>query len=127
MVTTSREAWETLASYFVAQSTARAMHIRNELNPTKKLDTTTTIYLNKTKGFADALSAMGLPLHPDEFTGYIYQGLHNEYDSLVQLDSARALTDPMTVCGVYTQLLETKKRKDACRAELSANTQMMAH
>jgi hypothetical protein len=63
LVSTSREAWETLEASFASQSTARVMQIRGALGKVKKLDSTTTDYFNKVKSMADILSSIGQPLH----------------------------------------------------------------
>lgn len=73
------------------------------------------------------LASIGQPLRLEEFSGYLCQGLDHEYDSLVQLVSARALTEPMPVRDIYSQMLATEQRIDARRVELGANAQMMAH
>jgi hypothetical protein len=101
MVATSHEAWETLAATFASQSTACAMQIRGELNKAKKLDKTASVFFNEIKSMADVLASIGQPLRPDEFTGYLCAGLDGDYDALVQMVSARALSDPMPVRDVY--------------------------
>jgi hypothetical protein len=59
MVTTSHEAWGTLSASFASQSTARAMQIRGELNKTKKLDKTASVFFNEIKSMADVLESIG--------------------------------------------------------------------
>jgi hypothetical protein len=124
MVTTSHEAWGTLSASFASQSTARAMQICGELNKTKKLDKTASVFFNEIKSMADVLESIGQPLRPDEFTGYLCAGLDGDYDALIQMVSARALSDPMLVRDVYSQLLATEQRMNARRAELGADVHM---
>jgi hypothetical protein len=82
------------------------MQIRDELNKAKKLDKTASVFFNEIKSMA--LASIGQPLRPDEFTGYLCAGLDGDYDALVQMVSARALSDPMLVRDVYAQLLATE-------------------
>ena len=124
MVTTSHEAWETLACSFASQSTARAMAIRGELHKAKKLNNTATVFFNEIQSKADLLASIGQPLRPDEFTGYLCAGLDEQYDALVQMVSARALTDPMPVRDVYAQLMHAEQRIEARRAELGTDVHM---
>ncbi|KAK1617543.1 hypothetical protein QYE76_023060 [Lolium multiflorum] len=124
MVTTSHEAWETLACSFASQSTARAMAIRAELHKAKKLNKTASVFFNEIQSKADMLASIGQPLRPDEFTGYLCAGLDEQYDALVQLVSSRALTDPMPIRDVYAQLLNTEQRMEARRADLGADVHM---
>ncbi|KAK1691952.1 hypothetical protein QYE76_008649 [Lolium multiflorum] len=124
MVTTSHEAWETLACSFASQSTARAMAIRAELHKAKKLNKTASVFFNEIQSKADMLASIGQPLRPDEFTGYLCAGLDEQYDALVQLVSSRALTDPMPIRDVYAQLLNTEQRMEARRADLGTDVHM---
>jgi hypothetical protein len=124
MVATSHEAWETLAASFASQSMARAMQIRGKLNKAKKLDKTASMFFHEIKSMADVLASIGQLLRLDEFTGYLCAGLDGDYDALVQMVSARALSDPMPVRGIYVQLLATEQRMNACHAELGADVHM---
>jgi hypothetical protein len=73
---------------------------------------------------SDTLTSIGQPLRPDEFTGFLMQGLDQDYDSLVQIVSSRALIDPMPVKDVYAQLLTTEQRIESRRAELHTDVHM---
>jgi hypothetical protein len=126
-LTTSQEAWETLESSFASQTVARAMQIRSTLNKTRKLDSSAAVFFNKVKALSDQLTSIGQPLRSEEFSAFLLQGLDSEYDSLAQLVSARALTDPMPVKDIYSQLLATEQRIDARRAELNADVHHMAN
>src|SRR6266540_2542598 len=83
--TTSQEAWSMLSSSFASQSTARAMQIRSQLAAVKKLDSSAVTFFNKVKSLSDILTSIGKPLHPEEFTSYILDGLDEEYDALVEM------------------------------------------
>jgi uncharacterized membrane protein YgcG len=124
MVATSHEAWETLAASFASQSMARAMQIRGKLNKAKKLDKTASMFFHEIKSMADVLASIGQPLCLDEFTGYLCAGLDGDYDALIQMVSARALSDPMPVRDVYAQLLATELHMNVRHAELGADVHM---
>ncbi|KAK1644328.1 hypothetical protein QYE76_062133 [Lolium multiflorum] len=93
----AQDAWSTLAASFSSQSTARAMHLRDALHQCKKLDSTVSAYFNK------------------------------DYDSLVQLVSARSLTDPMPIKDIYAQMLHTEQRVAGRKAELHTDMHMSAN
>jgi histone deacetylase 1/2 len=124
MVSTSRKAWETLAYSFASQSTARVMAIRGELQKLKKLDKPALVFFNEIKVLADTLASIGQPLCPDEFSGVLCAGLDGEYDALVHMVLARALTYLMPIRKIYAQLLVTEQRPEACRAELATDVHM---
>ncbi|XP_071684985.1 uncharacterized protein [Lolium perenne] len=124
---TSHEAWSTLASSYASQSTTRAMQIRGALNKVKKLDSSVTTYFNKVKSMSDTLTSIGEPLRPAELTGYLMNGLDEDYDALVQIVSARALTDPMHVRDIYAQMFNTEQRMEGRKAKISADVNMSAH
>ncbi|KAK1694850.1 hypothetical protein QYE76_011547 [Lolium multiflorum] len=123
----AQDAWSTLAASFSSQSTARAMHLRDALHQCKKLDSTVSAYFNKVKALADTLMSIGQPLRPAEFSGYLMNGLDQDYDSLVQLVSARSLTDPMPIKDIYAQMLHTEQRVAGRKAELHTDMHMSAN
>jgi histone deacetylase 1/2 len=125
--TSSADAWNTLETSFSSQTIARSMQIRGALQKCKKLDKSITTYYNTVKSLADSLMSIGQPLSTSEFTGYLMQGLGEEYDSLVQLVSARALTDPMPLRDVYAQMLATEQRMEERKAEVHTDMQMSAN
>jgi hypothetical protein len=54
-------------------------------------------------------------------------GLDQDYDSLVQLVSARSLTDPMPIKDIYAQMLHTEQRVAGRKAELNTDMHMSAN
>ncbi|KAK1696905.1 hypothetical protein QYE76_013602 [Lolium multiflorum] len=125
--TSSADAWGILSSSFSSQTTARSMAIRGALHDCKKLDSTITAYYNKVKALSDSLMSIGQPLTTVEFTGYLMKGLGQDYDSLVQIVSARTLTDPMPLRDVYAQMLATEQRVNERNEEISVDMQMSAN
>jgi hypothetical protein len=82
---TSQDAWSALDASFSSQTTARFMAIRRQLQETKKLELSITTYFNKIKAMSDTLTSMGQPLRPEEFIGYVLDGLDDDYDPLVRV------------------------------------------
>ncbi|XP_071677230.1 uncharacterized protein [Lolium perenne] len=122
--TSAADAWGTLESSFTAQTISRSMQIRGALQKCKKEDKKISVYYNEVKALADSLMSIGQPLSTAEFTGYLMRGLAQDYDSLVQLVSARALTNPMPLRDVYAQMLATEQRMDERKSDLQADLQM---
>jgi hypothetical protein len=58
----SREAWETLASAFAATSFACSSCLCQQMAEMKKHDMTITVYFTKMKALADELTSIGHPL-----------------------------------------------------------------
>jgi hypothetical protein len=98
------------------------MQIRGALQNCKKLDSTVSVYFNKVKALADTQS-----LAPAEFTSYLLNGLDEDYDALVQVVSARALTNPMPVKDVYSQMLNTEQCLDGRKVDIKADMHMSAN
>ncbi|KAK1604952.1 hypothetical protein QYE76_028625 [Lolium multiflorum] len=122
LIPTSQQAWETLEASFASHSTARVMHIRTELGKLKKHDfPNATAYFNKVKSLSDVLSSVGQPLRPDEFNTFLLNGLDSEYDALADRVGARPVHDPLPVCDVYAQLLNTEQSVEARRPEISSD------
>jgi hypothetical protein len=103
------------------------MEICGKLNKLRKLDGSATAFFTKVKGMADALAAMGQPLHPEEFNSYLLAGLDGEYDALADRVSARPVTDPMPMRDVYSQLLNAEARIETRRAEMSTGVHHQAN
>jgi hypothetical protein len=68
--------------------------------------------------------SIGQPLNTAEFTGYLMHGLDQDYDSLVQIVSARVLTNPIPLPDVYAQILATEQRMDERKSDLQVDLQM---
>jgi hypothetical protein len=83
----AQDARSTLAACFSSHSTTHAMQLRDALHQCKKLDSTVAAYFNKVKALIDTLMSIRQPLGPAEFSGYLINGLDQDYDSLVHLVS----------------------------------------
>lgn len=124
---TSLDAWTTLECSFASQSNARSMQIRTQLQKTKKLDSTVTVFFNKIKALSDTLTSIGKPLRPEEFQAFVLEGLDEEYDGLVEMVLGR--DTPMHVHDLFARLLSTEQRMENRRgsdpASFSANAARM--
>ncbi|XP_071676645.1 uncharacterized protein [Lolium perenne] len=117
LAATSHEAWTTLAGSFSAQSTARSMQIKRQLNKTKKVDfPSVSAYFNKIKSCADTLASIGKPLGDEEFITYVLDGLDEDYDPLVAVINNRTTLIPIR--DLYAQLLSIEQRMEDRKAEL---------
>ncbi|XP_071680105.1 uncharacterized protein [Lolium perenne] len=106
--TTSREAWAALDTSYSTQSIARSMAIRTQLGELKKNDLTVTLYFNKISVLADTLASIGQPLCPEEFISYVFNGLDDDYDSLVENITGRTI--PIQPRELYARMLATEQR-----------------
>jgi hypothetical protein len=112
--TTAFDAWTTLNTSFGSRSTARAMQLRDKLSQMKKCDLSAHVFFNQVKTAADTLASIGQPLHNTEFTGFIRNGLDNEYDGLVAVVEGRET--PISEHDLYSRLMSTEQRIDSHRA-----------
>jgi histone deacetylase 1/2 len=92
------------------------MAIRRQLQETKKLELSITTYFNKIKAMSDTLTSIGQPLRPEEFIGYVLDGLDDDYDPLVAVITNR--TTPIPVRDLLAQLQSMEQRVEARKAEL---------
>ena len=98
-----------------------------ELQKAKKLDMSATTFFNKVKQLSDTLTAIGQPLRPEEFTGYLLAGLDSDYDALAQIVGARSVSDPMPIRDLYAQILSNEQRIEARKAELGVDLHASAN
>ncbi|KAL5779198.1 hypothetical protein ACOSQ2_009935 [Xanthoceras sorbifolium] len=80
---TSCEVWNTVRSMFSQQSMARIMHLRSQLQLTKKGAMKISEYIVKIKGIINALMATGQVLTEQDLVAYVLGGLGLEFDPVV--------------------------------------------
>ncbi|KAL5831806.1 hypothetical protein ACOSQ4_017160 [Xanthoceras sorbifolium] len=80
---TSCEVWNTVTSLFSQQSMARIMHLRSQLQSTKKGSMKINEYIVKMRGLTDALMAAGQVMTERDLVSYILGGLGLEFDPVV--------------------------------------------
>jgi hypothetical protein len=95
------------------------MAIRTKLGEIKKLDSSVTAYYNKVKEMVDTLSSIGQPLHDEEFTSFILNGLDEEYEALVENINGR--DTPLPPRELYARLLNTKQRRLKLRPDIASS------
>lgn len=65
-----------------------------------------TMYLQRGKGFADELAAVGRPFFPSKFNIYIFKGLKHDFKDLVTNVTGRP--DPVSFDEVHSLLRSHK-------------------
>ncbi|KAH9783576.1 reverse transcriptase Ty1/copia-type domain-containing protein [Citrus sinensis] len=80
---TSCEVWTTLANQFGARTRARILHLRTQIQTTKKGLLTIHDYYSKMKSMLNQLRAVGNNMTDDDFVMCVLAGLGPEYDSIV--------------------------------------------
>jgi hypothetical protein len=78
-------------------------------------------FFNRVKSLADVLRSIGQPLRPEEFNHCLLAGLDGDYDALADRISTCPAHDPLPICDVYAQLLNTEQRVEARHTELGAD------
>lgn len=78
---TSQEIWAIIEQIFNAQSSARIMHYKRELQSIRKEDMSKRDYLTKIKNLCNKLSAVGHKISDSEQGLVITNGLDQEYES----------------------------------------------
>lgn len=116
--TTAEEAWVTLSESFSQQSTAQSVQIRTQLGEVQKLNSSVSAYFHKVKNLSDQLTALGQPLHPEEFSAYVLKGLDEDYDNLAENVNGRET--PISARDLHSRLLFTEQRVEARRAKAGA-------
>jgi hypothetical protein len=77
---TAAAVWAGVHDLYGAQSRANVRHIRRQLVTTRKEDLSAAAYMQKMKGYADAMAAAGAPITDDELVDYIVIGLGSAYN-----------------------------------------------
>ncbi|KAH9687881.1 Integrase catalytic domain-containing protein [Citrus sinensis] len=99
----SLDVCQILATQFGARSRARVLHLRTQIQTTKKGSTTVHEYYTKMKTTIDALRAAGSNMSDDDFVLCLLAGLGYEYDSIVTTINAQP--EGTTLSNVYGMLL----------------------
>ena len=102
-VTSSRQAWLTLANTFGAISQNRQLQLHIELQEFKKNDLTVTEYLRKAKTIADELATAGRTMSAAEFNAIIFRNIGIEYQGIIS--SLNMRDDPVTFNELHSQLV----------------------
>ena len=112
VVTTSKEAWDTLQRMFSSSTCARIVQIRVELTTSKKCDLSAADYFCKIKG----LIVVGSALRDDGVSAYLRAGLDPNYDPFVT--SMTTKSESLTLDDVFTHLMTFETRQLQHQVEL---------
>ncbi|KAL9421989.1 hypothetical protein AB3S75_034291 [Citrus x aurantiifolia] len=107
---TSYEVWTTLANQFGARTRARILHLRTQIQITKKGSLTIHDYYSKMKSMLNQLRAVGNNMTDDDFVMCVLAGLGPEYDSIVT--SINSMPESPSISEVYGMLLSQENRTE---------------
>jgi hypothetical protein len=87
---------------FASQSEAKITNLCVALAITKKLNSTTSVFLTKMQQIVDELAAAGCPVTTREHVSFILAGLGSEYNAIVA--ALGLATTPISLSTLYAQL-----------------------
>ncbi|KAL9451128.1 hypothetical protein AB3S75_012805 [Citrus x aurantiifolia] len=94
----SLDVWQILATQFGARSRSRVLHLRTQIQTTRKGSMTVHEYYTRMKNTLDALRAAGNNMSDEDFILCLLAGLGHEYDSIVTTINALCLLKCMGCC-----------------------------
>ncbi|KAL9426830.1 hypothetical protein AB3S75_033583 [Citrus x aurantiifolia] len=104
----SLDVWQILATQFGARSRSRVLHLRTQIQTTRKGSMTVHEYYTRMKTTLDALRAAGNNMSDEDFILCLLAGLGSEYDLIVTTINARP--ESTMPSDVYGMLLSHKNR-----------------
>lgn len=105
---TAKEVWEAVNQLFAAQSTARVMNFKLQLQTLKKGNLSMKDYLLKMKSICDNLAACGRPISKEDQVLSILAGLGGEFEPTVAVITSRI--DTYSVQSASALLLTSENR-----------------
>ena len=99
----SLDVWQILTTQFEARSRARVLHLRTQIQTTRKGLMTIHEYYTKIKTTLDALRAAESNISDEDFVLCLFAGLGYEYDSIVTTINAHP--ECTTLYDVYRMML----------------------
>ncbi|KAK1604908.1 hypothetical protein QYE76_028689 [Lolium multiflorum] len=82
-LSSAREVWMAVTEMFSSVSKARIVHLRTQLNQTRKENRTGQAYFGRIKSLADEMANAGKKLDDEDIISYILAGLDDRYDGFV--------------------------------------------
>ena len=79
---TPKEAWENLKKMYAANTTARKLQLRRELNNIRQKDMSVSDYTAKIKSICDSLGSINISVDEDEMVQVCLGGLAQRFDPL---------------------------------------------
>lgn len=107
---TSFELWTTLQKSFSAQTTARVLQLRGEIQNTKKEGMGMHDYYHRIKSLVEDLRSVGHHVSDDELVLYIMECLGLEYDSVVV--NITSILEKLTLKEIYSLLLSQERMNE---------------
>ncbi|KAK9210741.1 hypothetical protein WN943_000114 [Citrus x changshan-huyou] len=104
----SLDVWQILTTQFGARSRSRVLHLRTQIQTTRKGSMTVHEYYTKMKTPLDALRAAGNNMGDEDFILCLLVGLGSEYDSIVTTINAQSESTMLSY--VYGMLLSHENR-----------------
>jgi hypothetical protein len=111
-LTTTKEVWKAVLKMFSSQSKAHVVHLRTQLNQTRKENKTAVVYFNQIKTLADEMAVAGKPLDNDDVISYVLVGLEDEtFNGFVAAITALIKAEKFTsLSDLYAQLISYEAR-----------------
>ncbi|CAN0910576.1 Retrovirus-related Pol polyprotein from transposon RE1, partial [Linum grandiflorum] len=116
--TTAHMAWQTIDRSFQAQTRARRMQLKLQLQSLSKGSLSMFEYLEKKRAIADSLAADQQPISDEDLIGYILTGLDSSYDAFVTAFMMKV--DDVTIDQLVGLLLQEEARHDHSVAKTGA-------
>jgi hypothetical protein len=84
-LSSTQEVWMAVTEMFSSISKARIVHLRTQLNQTRKDNITAQAYFGRIKTLADEMANAGKRLDDEDIISYILASLDDRYDGFTQL------------------------------------------
>ncbi|KAL9414549.1 hypothetical protein AB3S75_042924 [Citrus x aurantiifolia] len=107
---TSCEVWTSLTNQFGARTRARILHLRTQIQTTKKGSLNIHDYYSRMKSMLNQLRAVGNNMSDDDFVMCVLAGLGPEYDSIVT--NINSMPESPSLSEVYGMLLSQENRTE---------------
>lgn len=109
---TSTDAWRFLAASYAAHNSARATHLRMQLQTLRKGNQTVTEFLQQITTIVDQLASIGEIISPHEYQTHVFRGLGADFQSLAVAISVQNQSQAMTRDALHGLLLSHEARME---------------
>jgi len=121
----AKDAWDALKGVFAAQSSARKLALKKELNSLcLAAEESTSAFVARAKALGEAMAAAGYELPDEEIIMSLLAGLPEDYDMLVTTLTMRggelSLEETQTALLQYEQQLQARKARDSASSASSS-------
>lgn len=101
--TTTLEAWTLLASTYAKPTRGHIKQLRNQLKQSVKGTKSIDEYMQQIKVKADSLALLGDPMHPEDLTDAVLDGLSDDYKPTIEAVQAR--DTPISFIELHEKLI----------------------